>query len=323
MQFTRFILIFFSLFYSLLSWGNSQESSEPDTIERKWDFGIGLGYGYSSNPFVGSDGIPTFISLDFSIYGEKFFFDNGEFGFTFIDKPNFGMNIISTFNSERIYYSYLNELGLNANNSNNTLSVSETNPLSSIDANTIITPIPNPDPDIVILPSPAPPSASFFPPGDFTVSFALPKKDFSFNLGLELIYDHEIGSFNFQVSQDVIGTHSGNDARFIYSKGFQYNRWIFAGEVGVHWKSDKIIDYYYGVDFSVDSEYNITELDVLYEGKSGTDSLVGLTANYRINNNLSLVGNYKFNTFSNSIFNSPLIDSKYKHNIFVGLFYRF
>ena len=170
MRISRLLFTLILLIHSALGLCNSDGKIESDEVERNWDFGIGLGYGSSSNPFKGSDDIPNFLSIDFSIYGEKFFFDNGEFGFTLIDKPNFGVNIISTFNSERIYYSYLNELGLNVNNSNNSLSLSAANPLAIIDSSTIITQVPDGD----IIPSPAPPSVTLFPPGDFIISFDIP-----------------------------------------------------------------------------------------------------------------------------------------------------
>ena len=112
---------------------------------RKWDLTIGLGYGKSTNPFIGADDIPSYLSLDFSIYGKRFFFDNGELGFTVINKQNFGFNIIVTYNSERIYYSYFNDIGISVIYTGNDFILNQESPIitvNSVNPNLIIPTLP-------------------------------------------------------------------------------------------------------------------------------------------------------------------------------------
>lgn len=287
-------------------------ANEENSIERKWDFGIGLGYGNSSNPFAGADDIPSYLTLDFSIYGKKFFFDNGEFGYTFIDKPDFGLNIIATYNSERIYYSYLNEVGINVVNTGNTnLIITSGSPIIEIDSDTVIT-----TPQLP--PSPPPPDFEPFPIGEFTLPFEIPNRDLSLNLGVEFIYDSRFSNISYQITKDVIGVHSGMDMILNFSKSWTLDRFSFSANLGFHWKSAQLVDYYYGIDYNFESYINLK-----YSGQTSIDTFMGIKANYRISNNLSFVASYNYNRFGSSIRNSPIINEDYKQVIFTGLFYRF
>ena len=53
--------------------------------ESPWRLGVALGYGERSNPLAQSEDIPIVVDLDIAWFGERFFFDNGDLGFTFAD----------------------------------------------------------------------------------------------------------------------------------------------------------------------------------------------------------------------------------------------
>jgi outer membrane protein len=287
-------------------------AKDDSKLERAWDFGLGLGYGNSSNPFVGADDIPSYLSLDVALYGKRFFFDNGELGFTLINKPNFGLNLITTYNSERIYYSYLNDLGLSVFSNGNGFSLASSSPIVELNENTVVT-IPQPQP-----PSPLPPGVIPFPTGSQILPFSIPNRRISFNLGFELIYDTPIGSVGYQLAQNINNTHSGADMILDFTKTWKKNRWGISSTIAAHWKSAELVDYYYGV-----GEVAGSLLDINYHPGSSTDISVNLTANYRLTNHLSLVTSLKFSQFGSSIRNSPIIDESSKHIIFTGLYYRF
>lgn len=292
----------------------SCSAQEDTSIDRVWDFGIGIGYGNSSNPFAGSDDIPSYLTLDVSIYGKRFFFDNGELGFTVIDKPNFGVNIISTYNSERIYYSFLNDVGLNVISTETTISLASNNAVVEVNENTVIT-LP---PAGTILPSPPPPGLNLFPVGAFTIPFTIPDRDLAINLGIELFYDTDFGSFGYQATKDISDTHTGTDMIVDFSKSWQKKRWSFSSTIGAHWKSAKLVDYYYGVGLSSSPFFNLS-----YNPGSSIDTFINFVANYRLSNNLSFVTSVKYNKFGAAIKNSPIINESGKHIIFTGLYYRF
>ena len=50
-----------------------------------WRFGVALGYGERTNPLIQSDDIPIVVDLDIAWFGERWFFDNGDLGFSLVD----------------------------------------------------------------------------------------------------------------------------------------------------------------------------------------------------------------------------------------------
>jgi outer membrane protein len=154
--------------------------------------------------------------------------------------------------------------------------------------------------------------------GDFLLPFEIPDRDFSLNLGTEIIWNNKFGSISYQITKDVISVHSGTDMILDFNKSWSAGRWRFATNTGLHWKSSQLVDYYYGVDYSFQSIVGLQ-----YKGKSATDWFAGFRANYRLTNNLSLVASYKFTGFGSAIRNSPIINDNNKQVIFTGLFYRF
>jgi outer membrane protein len=298
----------------LVSTGTLIQAKTNNLIDRNWDFGIGVGYGEISNPFFGGKDIPLKATIDFAVYGKRFFFDNGDLGFTFIEQPNFGLNLILTYNSERIYYSYFNNIGINVFNAGDrNIQILDSSPLFNNGSSVVATPI-NP-----ILPSPPPPDPiDLLPLGEISLPFNIPDRDLSINLGLEAIISSEFGTLTLQAMQNIDNNHRGQDIKIEFSKYWNKKRWSFGPNIGMHWKSSKLLNYYYGLN----NESN-PFFDLAYEAGSGVDLLFGFKVNYRISNHLSLVSSISYNSLSSSIKNSPIIDSNHTQTTFVGLFYRF
>ncbi len=197
------------LFFLVLIFPSSVIGQNDDReLQRNWDLSIGMGYGKLSNPFAGSDDIQTPVTLDVSWYGRKFFFDNGELGYTVINQPKFGLNIITTYNSERLFYSFFNDLGLKF--FNNGASLSTVNqPVIGIEQ----------DPTLVII-NPDLTNTGVLPLGNFAIPFSLPDRKFSLNLGIEAIHDTAFGTFSYQISKDIIGTHTGFDIKADFTRSW-------------------------------------------------------------------------------------------------------
>ncbi|MDJ0710616.1 MAG: MipA/OmpV family protein [Woeseiaceae bacterium] len=73
--------------------------------ESNWRLGAAFGYGQRSNPLVQSDDIPIFVDLDVAWFGERWFFDNGDLGFTFANNDVLTMSAIARVNSDRLFFS--------------------------------------------------------------------------------------------------------------------------------------------------------------------------------------------------------------------------
>jgi outer membrane protein len=272
-------------------------AEESQELARSWDFGIGIGYGEQSNPFIAADDVPGFVTLDLAIYGERFFFDNGDLGFTLVDRPEFGLNLLATYSSERIYYSYFNELGLFRNSGLGFRPGSD---------------------ELVVVPAEQLPQAgvSTGPPGQFAI-LELPDRDFALNVGVELLWNWPQGQLQWQVLQDVSGAHQGLETDLTFSKSWHSGRWAFKPSIGLSWQSGKLVDYYYGVN-------NRDQLfELVYAGEATTHVTVGMLVSYRINNRLSYVTRFSHTQLGSAVRNSPLIDADHTQAYFSGLFYRF
>lgn len=73
-----------------------------------WRLGIALGYGERSNPLIGSSEIPVAVDLDIAWFGERFFFDNGDLGYTFVNNDALTLSLIGRVNSDRVFFSKAN-----------------------------------------------------------------------------------------------------------------------------------------------------------------------------------------------------------------------
>jgi len=79
-----------------------QAQAQPE--ESRWRLGIGLGYGLRSNPLVQSDDIPIFVDIDIAWFGERLFFDNGDFGLTLVDNEFVTASVVGRANSDRVFF---------------------------------------------------------------------------------------------------------------------------------------------------------------------------------------------------------------------------
>src|SRR5690606_40130614 len=96
-----------SLLLLVLAGAGLPAQAQDDEDERSWHLGLALGYGERDNPLIDGDHIDINTVIDFSWYGERFFFDNGDLGFTLRQESRWSVSLIGTFNNERQFYSYL------------------------------------------------------------------------------------------------------------------------------------------------------------------------------------------------------------------------
>lgn len=76
--------------------------------ESPWRLGVAVGYGERSNPLVLSDDIPVVVDLDIAWFGSRFYFDNGDVGFTFADNRVLTASLAGRFNSDRVFFGLTN-----------------------------------------------------------------------------------------------------------------------------------------------------------------------------------------------------------------------
>lgn len=271
----------------------SDESKEPLQVTRAWDFGIGLGFGEFSNPFVGADDVPAFVSIDLAVYGKRFFFDNGDLGFTLIDKPHFGFNLLATYTTDRIYHSFFNSLGIVTVDAAGT-------PATGMAGEPTLVPLDTTEPFFNVMP------------------ITLPDRSFALNLGVEALFSGRWGQFGIQLTQDVSGAHNGQEVRAEYGYLWRRGKWSVRPSIGANWKSSRLVDFYYAFL----PEENAF-LSSIYSGRATTNVFAGLVVGYKITDRLSIVGSFQYERLGSNITASPIIDHDSIRTFFVGPFYRF
>ena len=75
-----------------------------EVMESRWRLGAALGYGVRSNPLIQSDDIPIIIDVDIAWFGDRWFFDNGDLGFTISDNDSITASLVARVNSDRVFF---------------------------------------------------------------------------------------------------------------------------------------------------------------------------------------------------------------------------
>jgi outer membrane protein len=82
----------------------SADEAPGSDSESRWRLGAAVGYGQRTNPLIQSDDVPIYVDVDIAWFGERWFFDNGDLGFTFADNAALTANIVARFNSDRVFF---------------------------------------------------------------------------------------------------------------------------------------------------------------------------------------------------------------------------
>jgi outer membrane protein len=106
----RFVLPFILATAPILADAQPNQSGNqvPLGAQSRWRIGAAFGYGERSNPLVQSDDIPIIVDVDIAWFGDRWFFDNGDAGFTFVDNDTLTASFVGRFNSERVFFSRTN-----------------------------------------------------------------------------------------------------------------------------------------------------------------------------------------------------------------------
>ena len=75
----------------------------------RWDFSISIGAGVRTDPVVHESTIPLVVIPHISYYGEHFFLDDLDVGYSFIDNDRSNLSLIATPGYDRVYF-YRNDL---------------------------------------------------------------------------------------------------------------------------------------------------------------------------------------------------------------------
>lgn len=196
--------------------GKCEAASADCVVVGEWDLSVSLGAGVRTNPIAGRSDIPLIAIPQLSYYGQRFFLDNLEPGFTLYERGAHTLNVIATPGYDRAFFSR-----------SDLQNVFVTGAVATPGSGTTVDP----------LPPPLSPPVEFRGHRRHTTYFVGPEWLFSF--------DRFIGQLT--ALREVTGRHDGYEVRGALSTPLIQNRNSLVANAGFTWKSAATVRYYYGV----------------------------------------------------------------------------
>lgn len=207
----RFLVFGFSLVLGNLVWAQNSAGKicqAPCVQSSNWELSVGIGLGVSTNPLKGGDDIPLLVRPKLSYYGERFFIDNLEAGFTLLESPTQQLNLLVLPSLEQLYFRRWQYSTLRLPQKSEGMSDSR---------------------------------PSIKEPDTFS---QLHHRHTNALSGLEYNYTVDGFEFNLQVLDELTGYHSGRELRLALSHDFS-EHWRIS--VGADYQTQAYLNYFYGV----------------------------------------------------------------------------
>jgi outer membrane protein len=269
--------------------GMAKEACAPENqcIEmNNWDLGIAIGWGQKSNPLRDFDDIPLFFIPTVAYYGEHWFFDNGNLGYTLAEQESFTINLVTSYSLDRAYFYQWDPSNIFLNRG------------TQVEAKAINS--------MVLSTEPEP---------EFN---SLETRNFTLLGGAEAFIYTRLGIIRLAYTHDMFNVHQGSEAQIKWTYGWDYDRFIFEFALVFDWKSQDVVDYYYSVRPSENAYWSER-----YQAKSGWDKGAEMTARYILTDNWDLLLAVRYTLIADEIAASPLLDQDYSSTYFIGAAYRF
>ena len=195
--------------------GMAKEACAPENqcIEmNNWDLGIAIGWGQKSNPLRDFDDIPLFFIPTVAYYGEHWFFDNGNLGYTLAEQESFTINLVTSYSLDRAYFYQWDPSNIFLNRGTQV----EAKAINSMALST------EPEPEFN----------------------SLETRNFTLLGGAEAFIYTRLGIIRLAYTHDMFNVHQGSEAQIKWTYGWDYDRFIFEFALGVEGKSQEVVDYY-------------------------------------------------------------------------------
>jgi outer membrane protein len=286
-------------FIILLSWFVTSSAlaclADDICVEKSsWQFGIAFGIGVKTNPLVDGDDIPLVILPDVAWYAEQAYFDNGELGYQWLNKPKYAFETFLQFDQERAFFSFLHPA----------------NTLFPINSAAITLPVLQASPAF---------TDELMQNNQQSLSIdEIAKRKWGINGGIRGHYFLSMGEWQMTFQQDISNIHRGQQVKLEYSHRWLWHNFRLTLRVGTDWKSARLIDYYYGV-----SERDTDLVEFYFDGQSGWQTYMSINLQKPINKKWSWLANIRYRRLPDSLTNSPLVEKNNINNIFLGVAYRF
>ncbi|MDO6677224.1 MULTISPECIES: MipA/OmpV family protein [unclassified Shewanella] len=257
----------------------------------QWDVSLALGWGNKTNPVSTYKDIPIYVIPSVAYYGESWFFDNFNFGYTLVEQESFTLNLASSYSDERAFFYRW-------------------------------------DPSNIFLPQASSFDETVeLPAADLTESRGISQPEvlneletrhFTVYGGVEFFWYGKLGILRLTAAHDLLNVHNGQEASASWSYSLALDKFRFDLSLEADWKSSQVIAYYYGIR-STENLYWNTQ----YQPGSGWNKAIELTTRYSLSQRWDLLLAARYTRLADEIIDSPIINENYSRSYFIGAAYRF
>ncbi len=251
--------------------------------------------GVRTNPVVDGETIPLVLLPEIQYYGERFFLNNLDFGYTLHESEYQTLNLLLTPGYDQLFFNRWDPQNFFVERS-----VTLTNA-----------------PADFIAPSAEAQGEKWVAEERIDMSL-LHERRMAALAGMEysgLMHQLE---FYAQALQDVSGVHNGQEVRVGLGRSWRYGKSQWALTGGLVWQSDELLHYYYGVRTD-----EVARPSAAYRAGSGTSGMVKLDWSRPINTRWSWRGSLQYKALSQAISDSPIVDDNKVITAFIGGVYHF
>jgi MipA family protein len=155
-----------------------------------------------------------------------------------------------------------------------------------------------------------------FDEGDSSALDGMDDRKWSVDAGVGVSYLTKVGLFGLSYVTDILGRHKGQELELSYTVLFRLGGFDFIPSAGMRWKSENLVDYYYGVK---PSEALLRR--PVYEGEEALDPFVRLAVRRKFTERWSLLAAVQYEWLDDEITNSPIVNSNYDVSFMAGVLY--
>ncbi|TQV86898.1 MipA/OmpV family protein [Aliikangiella coralliicola] len=281
------LLMFLSASGRLLAEEPCQKESDDCTAVDTWAFGVATGLGIRTNPLVDGDDIPLVILPSISYYGDNFFINNLDFGYTFHQSEEWMFSLLATPSYDRVFFERWDVGNILVN-----LSATDVGLTAGGDTG-------DPRDNLTEI-----------------TGYELKDRKFSILGGLEISKLLEQGEIQFNILSDLSDIHSGNEVRFAWTRPIFNRQW--QSTIGFTWKDKAMTDYYYGVDAD-----EIVDNRAAYQAKDSFSPFIRIAWKQQSTDGDFWRFGLEYQKLDSSISDSPIVDKDYVITLFFGKQFNF
>lgn len=267
--------------YTAFSCNNNEQCIE----QGQWSIGLAAGVGAKTNPLVDGNAIPQVLLLDIAWYGEQVYLDNTELGFRWLQAQSYGIETYVTVDSERAFFYFFDPVNLLAS----------------------------------VSPPPSNSDGEVGGSSGQTVEVSIDdvqSRKWAILAGSRFNYYHNTQKWSLTLETDITGVHNGQRVALSYQKAWVGEHWRAVITPSITYKSDALIDYYYGLDAA-------DATGLLYEGKGGFQPSISLFYAYDVSPKWQFIFSSAYQSLHSGMTLSPLVKDKHVSSFFIGAGYRF